>query len=77
VAELRNLAGRFLRQQVLTNFEDSGTRLARIAAEAQKLPAGEREFALSRVKTLKGWAKNVKRVLPLFLTILGGRNGAA
>ena len=53
VAELRNLAGRFLRQQILTNFEDSGTRLARIADEAKKLPNGEREFAIARVKMLK------------------------
>ena len=75
VAELRNLAGRFLRQQILTHFEDSGTRLVRIAVEAQKLPDEEREFAVARVKMLRSWEKNVKRVLPLFLTILGGRNG--
>ena len=77
VAELRNLAGRFLRQQILTNFEDSGTRLARIVAEAQKLPDEERKFATARVKMLRSWEKNVKRVLPLMMTILGGRNGAA
>jgi DNA-binding transcriptional regulator GbsR (MarR family) len=77
VAELRNVAGRFLRQRILTNFEDSGTRLARIAVEAQKLPDEEREFAVTRAKTLRVWEKNVKRVLPIILTILGGRNGAA
>jgi DNA-binding transcriptional regulator GbsR (MarR family) len=75
VAELRNLAGRFLRQQILTNFEDSGTRLDRIAVEAQKLPDEERKFAVARVRMLKSWEKNVKRVLPLVLAILGGRNG--
>ena len=53
VAELRNLAGRFLRQQILTHFDDSGIRLVRIAAEAQKLPDEERKFALARVKTLR------------------------
>ena len=77
VAELRNLAGRFLRQQILNNFEDSGSRLARVAAEAQKLPDEERKFALARVKMLRSWEKNVKRILPLMMTILGGRNGAA
>jgi len=77
VAELRNLAGRFMRQQVLTNFEDTGTRLAHIAAEAQKLPDEERKFAVARVKLLKSWEKNVKRILPIILTILGNRNGAA
>jgi DNA-binding transcriptional regulator GbsR (MarR family) len=76
VAELRNLAGRFLRQQILMNFEGSGTLLDRLAVEAQKLPDDQRKFAVTRVKMLKSWEKNVKRVLPLFLTILGGRNGA-
>ena len=71
VAELRNLAGRFLRQQILTHFEDSGTRLAQLAAEAQKLPDEERKFALARVKTLRSWEKNAKRVLPLVMRILG------
>ena len=71
VAELRNLAGRFLRQQILTNFEDSGTRLTRLAAEAQKLPDEERKFALARVKTLRSWEKNAKRVMPLVMKILG------
>ena len=53
VAELRNLASRFLRQQVLANFEDSGARLERIAAEAKNLSAVEAEFALNRLKLLK------------------------
>jgi len=75
VAELRNLAGRFMRQQILTNFEDSGARLARIASEAQKLSGDERKHAVARAKMLQSWEKNVKRVLPLILTVLGGRNG--
>src|SRR5271154_8676 len=37
IAELRKLAGRFLRQQILTNFEDTENRLDRIAAQTQKL----------------------------------------
>jgi DNA-binding transcriptional regulator GbsR (MarR family) len=73
VAELRNLAGRFLRQQILTHFDDSGTRLERIADEAQKLSGEERKLAVARLKLLRSWEKNVKRILPLVLTILGGR----
>ena len=73
VAELRNLAGRFLRQQILTNFEDSGSRLARIAGEAQKLEGEERKFAVARVKMLRSWEKNGRRVLPFLLKILGGK----
>ena len=71
VAELRNLAGRFMRQQILTHFQDSGARLARIAVEAQKLSDEERKHAVARVKMLRSWEKNAKRVLPLVLRILG------
>jgi hypothetical protein len=71
VAELRNLANRFLRQQVLTYFDDSKGRLDRLAVEARKLSGSEREFAIARVGMLKSWSKNVKRVLPFVLAILG------
>ena len=75
VAELRNLASRFLRQQVFSYFEDSGERLERIEAEAKKLSAVEAEFAINRVKTLRSWAKNSQRILPILVALLGGRNG--
>ena len=54
-AELRNLASRFLRQQVFSYFEDSGERLERIEAEAKKLSGAERDQALARIKLLKSW----------------------
>ncbi len=75
VAELRNLASRFLRQQVLTNFEDGGERLDRIATAAKNLSPAEAEFALNRVKMLKSWSKNARRILPVVLALLGSRNG--
>jgi DNA-binding transcriptional regulator GbsR (MarR family) len=75
VAELRNLANRFLRQQVLTYFDDSENRLDRIHAEARELPDEEREFALDRIRMLKSWQRNAKRLLPLVLMILGGGRG--
>ena len=75
VAELRNLASRFLRQQVLANFKDSDARLDRIAAAAKNLSATDGEFALNRVKTLRSWAKNSQRILPVLVALLGGRNG--
>jgi DNA-binding transcriptional regulator GbsR (MarR family) len=71
VAELRNLAGRFLRQQILTHFQDSGTRLAHITTQVEKLPGEERKHAIGRVKMLRSWEKNAKRMLPLMLRILG------
>jgi DNA-binding transcriptional regulator GbsR (MarR family) len=75
VAELRNLVNRFLRQQVFTYFDDSADRLDRIQAEARKLSADQREFALDRVRMLKNWSKNIKKLLPFALAILGGHNG--
>ena len=65
VAELRNLANRFLRQQVLTYFEGSEDRLNRIAVEARKLPDGQRDHAVARVKMLKSWERNARLILPL------------
>ena len=70
VAELRNLAGRFLRQQILTHFQDSGARLNHITAEAQKLPGEEHKHAVARVRMLRSWEKNAKRMVPLVLRIL-------
>jgi len=73
VAELRNLAGSFLRQQILTHLSDSGARLERITAQAQTLTGTARKHALARVKTLQSWEKNGRRVVPFMLKILGGR----
>lgn len=72
VAELRNLAGRFLRQQILTHFEGSETRLDRIAAAAQQLlDEPQRKHVNARVKMLRSWEKNGRRVLPFVLKMLG------
>src|SRR5277367_151236 len=57
VAELRNLAGRFLRQQILTHFEDSETRLDRIAAQTQKLSDKQRKHIVERIKLLRRWER--------------------
>lgn len=71
VAELRNLASRFLQQHLLTYFDGSGERLEHIALEARKLPDGQRDHAISRVKMLKSWEKNARRMLPIVLMLLG------
>jgi len=73
VAELRNLAGRFLRKQILTHFEDSETRLEHIASQTQKLSGEERKFVAARVKLLRSWERNGRRVLPFVAKMLGGR----
>ena len=71
VAELRNLAGRFLRQQILTHFEDSKTRLERIADQVKKLSGEQRKFVTTRVKLLRSWEKNGRRMLPFVTKMLG------
>jgi len=72
VAELRNLAGRFLRQQILPHFDDSSTRLDQLMIQAQKLSGDQRRHAMARVKLLRSWEHNVRRVVPFALKMLGG-----
>jgi DNA-binding transcriptional regulator GbsR (MarR family) len=71
VAELRNLAGRFLRQQILTHFEGSKTRLKRIADQVKNLSGEQRKFVTARVKLLRSWEKNGRRMLPFVAKMLG------
>ena len=72
VAELRKLAGRFLRQQILTHFEDSETRLDRIAAQTQRLSDEQRKHINERIKLLRRWERTGRRILPFVLKMLGG-----
>src|SRR3984885_1173538 len=67
VAELRNLAGRFLSQQILTHFKDSASRLDRLAMQAQKLSTDQRKHVNARVKLLRSWQRNGRRVVPFVL----------
>jgi DNA-binding transcriptional regulator GbsR (MarR family) len=71
VAELRNMAGSFLHQQVSTHLSDSSARLERISAHAQTLTGEARKHALNRVKLLQSWEKNGRRILPFLLKMLG------
>jgi DNA-binding transcriptional regulator GbsR (MarR family) len=70
VAELRKLAGRFLRQQILTHFEDSETRLDRIACQTQKLSDEQRRHIAERIKLLRRWERTGRRILPFVLKML-------
>jgi DNA-binding transcriptional regulator GbsR (MarR family) len=73
VAELRNLAGSFLRQQIAAHLSDSSSRLEHIAKLAQTLPGEARKHTLARVRMLQSWEKNGRRVLPFMLRMLGGK----
>ena len=71
VAELRNLAGTFLHQQVERHLGDSGARLERIERYSQTLTGAARKHARGRVKLLQSWEKNGRQVLPYLLKMLG------
>jgi HTH-type transcriptional regulator, glycine betaine synthesis regulator len=71
VAELRNLASRFLQDQVVPHLDGGLNRLNRISSLVAGLPAAERERRSRRVKLLQSWGKNGKRVLPLVAKVLG------
>jgi DNA-binding transcriptional regulator GbsR (MarR family) len=71
VAELRNLATRFLRDQIVPHLDDGQARLERIAGMVKQLPAEERARINGRVKMLQSWGRNGRRFLPLVVKILG------
>jgi DNA-binding transcriptional regulator GbsR (MarR family) len=72
VAELRKLAGRFLRQQILTHFEGTEGRLDRIAGQTQGLSDEQRRHIAERIDLLRRWDRTGRRILPFVLKMLGG-----
>ena len=71
VAELRNLATRFLRDQIVPHLDNGQARLERIAEMVKQLPPEERPRINGRVKMLQSWERNGRRFLPLVVKILG------
>ena len=71
VAELRNLAGKFLRHLILTHFEDTQSRLDRIGVQAQRLSGARREHMENRLKLLRRWEQTGRRIMPFALNMLG------
>ncbi len=72
VAELRALATRFVRDQIVPRLDDGLVRLERAAALVKSLPASERTRAHARMNMLHSWQKKTRRMLPLMLKLLGG-----
>ena len=71
VAELRNLATRFLRDQIVPHLDNGQARLERIAGMIGQLPEEERSRVNRRVVMLQSWERNARRLLPLLVRILG------
>jgi DNA-binding transcriptional regulator GbsR (MarR family) len=70
VAELRKLAVRYLRQQVLVHFEDSAARLDQIAAQTATLSDSQKRHIVERVRLLRRWQRSGRRLMPLMLRML-------
>jgi DNA-binding transcriptional regulator GbsR (MarR family) len=71
VAELRNLATRFLRDQIVPHLDNGQARLERIAGMVKQLPSEQRARVNGRVKMLQSWERNGRRFLPLVVKIMG------
>ena len=71
VAELRNLATRFLRDQIVPHLDSGRARLERIATLVHQLPTEERSRINGRLKILQSWGHHGRRFLPLVVKILG------
>ncbi len=72
MAELRKLAGQFLRRQILTPFENSEARLDNIAAQARNLSDEQMKHIKERIKLLRSWERAGRHIMPFVLKMLGG-----
>ena len=72
VAELRQLAAGFLRDQILPQVEESQNRLHQIVEMVGRMPAKDRAHVRSRIAMLQSWGKRSRQFLPLVVKMLGG-----
>jgi DNA-binding transcriptional regulator GbsR (MarR family) len=72
VAQLRYLATRFLRDQVVPHLDSGLDRLDRISTLVAALPAEHRARVGNRLTMLRSWEKKSRRILPIIVKILGG-----
>jgi hypothetical protein len=71
VAELRNLASRFLRDQIVPHLDSGLYRLEHIADMVKQLPAEDLARVSARVTMLTSWEKKSRKFLPVILKVLG------
>jgi DNA-binding transcriptional regulator GbsR (MarR family) len=71
VAELRNLATRFLRDQIVPHLDNGQARLERIVEMVKQLSPPERARINGRVRMLQSWERQGRRFLPLVVRMLG------
>jgi len=71
VAELRNLASRFLQDQIIPQLDGGRNRLGYINTILKKLPSEERARFNGRITMLESWEKKMRRFLPIVTDLLG------
>lgn len=72
VAELRQIAGTFLRDQLGPRLAGGDPQLERLQAMSESVPAADRAHVRQRVEMLRSWERNVRRMLPLVERLLNG-----
>jgi DNA-binding transcriptional regulator GbsR (MarR family) len=72
VAELRNLATRFLRDQIIPQLDTGLKRIEDIAGMLKQMPADKRAQLSDRVTMLRSWGKKSRKVLPIIVKLMGG-----
>jgi DNA-binding transcriptional regulator GbsR (MarR family) len=72
VAELRNLATRFLRDQIIPHLDTGLDRIEHIASIVKQMPAAERTQISGRITMLHSWGKKSRKFLPLIVKLMGG-----
>ena len=71
VAEPRHLVLGFLRNQVLPQLANAGSRIDRIAEAVRELPGEEQSPVSGRVARLQSWGKKSRTLAPMILRLLG------
>ena len=67
--EMKKLIGGFLRDQVQPHLESGDTRLKSIQNQNGEVPA----IIKKRLNRMAGWRKRADQLLPLIVTVLGGK----
>jgi DNA-binding transcriptional regulator GbsR (MarR family) len=71
VAEMRNLASRFLRDQIVPHLDSGLDRIEHIAGMARHLPAEEQARVRRRITLLQSWGKKSRKFVPVIAKLLG------
>ncbi|MCW5553476.1 MAG: MarR family transcriptional regulator [Verrucomicrobiae bacterium] len=72
VAELRKIAGKFLRDQIGPRLAGGDAQLQRLQVMTDSVPPADRAHMRQRVEMLRSWERNVRRVLPVVERLLNG-----